>query len=108
MSNAARPPAPAADSAEVDRNAYNAAFYELGLRWYWDIDTYQNLLGRAGQADSVRVYLRTEQAHLLKAYDADFLVDAIQTRMLQCRPASEARKACYFNWAESCRGELGV
>jgi hypothetical protein len=32
-----------ADPAEIDRNAYNAAFYELGLRWHWDIDTYNEL-----------------------------------------------------------------
>ena len=29
---------------DVERNAYNAAFYELGLRWHWDSDTYDQLL----------------------------------------------------------------
>ena len=22
---------------DLERNAYNAAFYELGLRWHWDL-----------------------------------------------------------------------
>jgi hypothetical protein len=26
----------AADAAEMHLHAYNAPFYELGLRWYWD------------------------------------------------------------------------
>ena len=30
---------PAADS-EIDRAAFNGAFYELGLRWHWDSRTY--------------------------------------------------------------------
>ena len=24
---------------EMERNAYNAAFHELGFRWHWDSDT---------------------------------------------------------------------
>ena len=28
----------------VHRNAYNAAFYELGLGWHWDAATYDQLL----------------------------------------------------------------
>ena len=27
------------DAADLHRNAYNAAFYELGLSWYWDANT---------------------------------------------------------------------
>ena len=29
--------------ADIERSAYNAAFYELGLRWYWDDATYERL-----------------------------------------------------------------
>jgi hypothetical protein len=31
------------DHQELERNAYNAAFYELGLRWHWDSQTYEAL-----------------------------------------------------------------
>ena len=58
---------------EIERNAYNAAFYELGFRWYWDSDTYQELSARSEHAaERLRHYLETRQAHLLTAYDAEF------------------------------------
>ena len=28
---------------DIERNAYNAAFYELGLRWHWDCETFDAL-----------------------------------------------------------------
>jgi hypothetical protein len=65
-----------ADEAEAHRQAYNAAFDELGLNWYWDPATFTRVhaLGR----DCVRQYLVTEHPHLLRAYDADFLTNAIE------------------------------
>lgn len=63
-------------TAETHRHAYNAAFEELGLTWHWDDATYTRLLAHGRNA--VRVYLETEQAHLLRAYEADFLVNAIE------------------------------
>jgi hypothetical protein len=67
---------------ETHLNAYNAAFEELSLSWRWDAPTYARLQhhGRGG----VRAYLETEQAHLLRAYDADFLVDAIEAVKVRC------------------------
>jgi hypothetical protein len=67
---------PIADlSDEADRQAYNAAFEDLGLNWQWDQETFSALpRGR----DGVRTYLQQEQPHLLRAYDADFLADAIE------------------------------
>ena len=64
-------------AAEADRHAYNAAFEELGLPWYWDCATHACL--RPHGRDGVRTYLETEQPHLLRAYEADFLVNAIET-----------------------------
>jgi hypothetical protein len=63
--------------SEAQRHAYNAAFHELDLNWYWDATTFARLqpYGRAG----VRSYLESEQAHLLSAYSVDFLLDAIET-----------------------------
>ena len=69
---------------ETHRHAYNAAFHELGLSWHWDAATYAWLQMQAhGRAD-VRTYLETEQSHLLRAYEADFLVNAIETEKARC------------------------
>ena len=75
-------PAPADTSSEAHRHAYNTAFQELDLDWYWDADTFSRLqpYGRAG----VRSYLETEQPHLLRAYTADFLVDLIESAQARC------------------------
>jgi hypothetical protein len=61
---------------DAQRQAYNAAFDELGLSWQWDPDTYARL--PAEGRERLRTYLQTEQQHLLRAYDADFLVEAIE------------------------------
>jgi len=77
MFNALLSQTAAGQAAEAHRHAYNAAFEELGLTWYWDAATYARLQvhGRNG----VRIYLKTEQSHLLRAYEAEFLVGAIET-----------------------------
>lgn len=76
---------------ELDRHAYNAAFHELGLRWHWDAATYGQLQARSGvAAERVRHYLETAQAHMLTAYDADFLVEAIEARQARHRQAGAA------------------
>jgi len=96
---------------EIDRNAFNAAFNELGLRWYWDSETYAQLLRQSAEAaDRIRHYLETQQAHLLRAYDAAFLVGVIQEKASQhktrlCVPGAMA--SAYFNWAETLGRELG-
>ena len=64
--------------SENDRNGYNVAFSELGLEWYWDASTYAELQTIEGDAPRVRAYVESHHPHLLKAYDADFLVSAIQ------------------------------
>lgn len=63
--------------ADTHRHAYNIAFDALGLSWHWDQATYLRL--HALSHDGVRVYLETEQSHLLSAYEADFLIHAIET-----------------------------
>ena len=66
------------ETLEIERNGYNVAFSELGLEWYWDAETYSGLKSIPEESSRVRVYLETHQPHLLRAYDADFLVNAIQ------------------------------
>lgn len=61
----------------AQRDAYNAAFAELGLRWRWGNETLAQLQSIGSESDRVRRYLDLHQAHLLTAYDADFLVNAI-------------------------------
>ena len=97
---------------EMERNAYNAAFHELGLGWFWDSDTYEEL-ARSGlnPEEQISHYLETRQPHLLKAYDAAFLVGAIQEKKLIHRKrgsASDASSARYFDWAQTLGGELGA
>lgn len=64
------------------RHTYNAAFEELGLSWHWDAITYARL--QANGRGAVRTYLETEQSHLLRAYEADFLVEAIEAAKARC------------------------
>lgn len=75
-------PAPADASSEADRHAYNTAFHELDLNWSWDAATYARLrpYGRAG----VRSWVEAVSPHLLRAYTADFLVDAIEAAKARC------------------------
>ena len=103
--------AAAANSADIHRNAYNAAFYELGLRWHWDGKIYPSVLCQAEERARLRAYLETHQPHLLKAYDAEFLVDAVQAakeRCLENMTAEGCKAGAHINWAEMHQGEVGV
>ena len=71
------------DASEIECNAYNVAFCELGLEWYWDAKTYAELRAAAQQKCHVRNYLEAQQPHLLRAYDAEFLVNAIEAKRQQ-------------------------
>ncbi len=77
------PQARAVDPQELERNAFNFAFSELGLCWYWDEKTYAELLSIAAEADRLLAYVQSQQRHLLCAYDPDFLVDAIRTTKMR-------------------------
>jgi len=76
------PPAAAGAAFEAHRHATNAAFHELDLQWYWDAATFARVqpYGRAGLRD----WVRQERPHLLRAYDLDFLVDAIEQVRARC------------------------
>lgn len=75
---------------DAHRHAYNAAFDELGLSWHWDAATYAwvRAQGRAG----LRTYLEREHAHLLRAYEPDFLMNAIETARARCQAAVAASR----------------
>jgi len=97
-------------AADVDRSAFNAAFYELGLRWHWDSRTYESLAAQPCERSRVRSYLEGEQPHLLRAYDADVLTDAIITAKARLQAAlarcpSSALPS--FDWTDARWGEVG-
>ena len=105
-----QPTTPFADS-EIDRAAFNTAFHELGLRWHWDSQTYQVLATQADERSRVRTYLETEQAHLLRSYDADFLTDAVLAAKQRSRRALAAcppKAVPRFGWADARWGEVGI
>jgi hypothetical protein len=77
-------------TAEMHREAYNAAFEDLGLSWHWDCATFSALPA----TDGVRSYIEREQSHLLLAYDVGFLVEAIEAakrRRYQVMQTNRAR-----------------
>lgn len=96
---------------EVQRSAYNAAFYELGLRWHWDADIYHAPIPREEERAHIRRYIEDHQPHLLTAYDVDFLVDAIQAakdRRVELILACGRHDACMVDWAEVHKHEIGI
>lgn len=97
---------------DAERNAYNAAFHELGFRWHWDSDTYQQLARALTDAkERLRHYLENCQAHLLKAYDADFLVGIIEERQARHRSrdaAGDASQSRHFDWSQTLGAEIGA
>ena len=102
---------PIGSAAECHLAAYNAAFYELGLSWHWDSDVFHALQSLSCERDRIKQYMETHQAHLLKVYDADFLIDAIQATKARCfetMTENGAKKAATVNWAEFQRAEVGV
>ena len=68
-----------AHDAEVEAQlcAYNSAFDELGLRFRWDASTLALLARIDGEEARIAAYLDAHHPHLLKAYSAGFLSQAI-------------------------------
>ena len=110
MFNAQAHAHPAIDAADFHRDAYNAAFYELGLRWHWDRDLYQEVLSSSEEKERILAYLKTHQFHLLTAYDPEFLASAIQTTKVRWYDAlllnGGARRD--VNWAEIQQAQVGA
>ena len=76
-------------AAEIERGAYNRAFSELGLEWYWDSGTYRQLRSAAGEKHCVQAYIEANHPHLLHAYAGDSLataVDKIRRRLSEASP----------------------
>jgi len=102
------------EADDRDLDAYNAAFHELDLRWHWDGATYEALLSLATDGPTrVRHYLQTQQPHLLRAYDADFLVAMIERKAAAQRAVADAIRQGgatprSFDWSRARGCELGA
>ena len=91
--------------ADLERNAYNAAFYDLGLRWHWDDTTWLGLLEHSPCPQRrIRHYVETRHPHLLKAYEPEFLAAAIEERAARHRQCG----ARAVDWAQVACSEVGV
>ena len=64
-------------AAEAERGAYNRAFSELGLEWYWDAGTYRQLQSASGDKHCVQAYIEANHPHLLHAYAGNSLATAV-------------------------------
>ena len=64
-------------AADAERGAYNQAFAELGLEWYWDERTFRELRACAGDKHCIHAYIEANHPHLLHAYDGVSLANAI-------------------------------
>lgn len=63
--------------ADLELDAFNAAFEELELDWHWDRKTFRDLGGPGSDLDRISAYLRQHRAHLLLVYDGEALARAI-------------------------------
>ena len=66
---------------ELHRQAYNCAFNDLGFAWHWDRATYATL---PEGSQRVRAYVEREHPHLLRSYEPDFLVGAVEEAKARC------------------------
>jgi hypothetical protein len=57
--------------------AYNSAFEELDLMFRWDANTLHSLAGAPDDQARIAKYIETHCPHLLRAYSAEFLCQAI-------------------------------
>lgn len=77
--------------------AYNSAFAELGLRFRWDAPTLVSLATIDGEQARIAAYIEAHHKHLLRAYSAEFLSQAIlekkNARLPQCLPTLTAPAA---------------
>ena len=95
---------------EAQRQAYNEAFHELGLRWHWDRQDYDCQMCVESQRAHLRRYVESHHPHMLRVYEAEFLVNAIQTTMAGCLETARTRGEAAVpgsKWAVLPHGEVG-
>ncbi|GGX88351.1 hypothetical protein GJV26_10825 [Massilia dura] len=93
----------------AQRNAWNAAFHELDLPWFWDVGC--DLPDPGAERGCVRDYLTRHHGHLLTAYDADFLVDAILAAKERCEAeclAAGGDPGMAIDWRALRQPQIGI
>ena len=70
---------------QLDRDALNQTFWDLGLRFQWDEATWATLAGLPDLRSQLRQYLEKHQPHLLAVYDVDFLGTLIEQQLASPR-----------------------
>jgi len=58
-----------AETESVHRCAFNAAFREAGIAWYWDARTYKRLLRVTGGKERIRAFARCHPPRLILSDD---------------------------------------
>jgi hypothetical protein len=71
------------DTRFAGREALNAAFWDLGLRFQWDPATWNVLVEMESLEEQLAYYLAHWQPHLLGSYDPVFLARLVTTRLAQ-------------------------
>jgi hypothetical protein len=65
------------------REALNAAFWDLGLRFQWDAATWSVLVQLGDLQAQLAHYLAHSQPHLLAVYEPAFLAKLVESRLAQ-------------------------
>lgn len=66
-----------AETEEVHRQTFNAAFAESDLHWHWDRERYSKLLRVPGGRERIRRFLADEHPGLLATPGVDALISAL-------------------------------
>ncbi len=70
------------DTRTANRDSLNAAFWDLGLRFQWDVATWNVLVELESLEEQLAYYLKHWQPHLLGVYEPAFLARIVATRLL--------------------------
>jgi len=73
-----------AETEEVHRQAFNAAFAGKGLPWHWSRDRYRELLKVSGGKERIRHFLSEDDPDRLAAPDVDELIAALHRDKTRC------------------------
>ena len=66
-----------AESEEVHRQAFNDAFKEFGLTWYWDEAIYRELLLIGGGKERITHYLKRAWPEMLKQKNITGYIESV-------------------------------
>ena len=69
-----------AETEEVHRKAFNAAFESANLTWHWDQDLYRELLAVTGGKERIRHYIEVYDAASVPAGDLDIFIRTLHAQ----------------------------